>query len=44
MSHVDHGQSLSPGHGTQMLVAHWELEFVSVEQQNCLISVGPPER
>lgn len=33
MSHVDHWQSLSPGHGTQMLVAHWELEFVNVEQQ-----------
>lgn len=44
MPQVNHWQSLTPGHGTQMLVAHWELGFGNVEQQHCLGTVGPPER
>lgn len=44
MLHANHWQSLTQGHGTQMLVAHWELGFGNAEQQHCLGSVGPPER
>lgn len=29
MPHVNHWQSLTPGHGTQMLVAHWDLSMWS---------------
>lgn len=44
LPHVNHWESLTPGCGTQMLVAHWEVGFANVEQQHCLSSVGPPER